>query len=79
MKALVNVYHPISYRRSDAPGEIENLRNYFNKETLDKEGESSPPPEELLQACYVGNYLEPDDDILQVSTLKIFDVFYYFD
>lgn len=28
-------------------------------------------PEETLQSCFVGNYLDPDEDIVEVSNILI--------
>lgn len=29
-------------------------------------------PEETLQSCFVGNYLDPDEDIVEVSNSYLF-------
>lgn len=46
--------------------DLENLRKYFHRDFTTDVKNVSPPPPELLLACYVGNYIDPDEEILQV-------------
>lgn len=48
---------------------MENLRKYVTRNTTTKNEDLIPPPQELLQACYVGNYLDQDEDTLQVKII----------
>lgn len=62
------------FHSSEKLEDLENLRKYFHRDFTTDLKDISPPPSELLLACYVGNYIDPDDEILQVRFLSVADL-----